>query len=100
MEPRAPDPHRAAEVRARALPVVLARIMRRAARCVCSIQALLSAPNPDDPLAENIAKHWKENEAEAVTTGACYAPPPAASRRSHAPCTLAAKEWTRLYAQP
>jgi ubiquitin-conjugating enzyme E2 N len=34
-----------------------------------SIQALLSAPNPDDPLAENIAKHWKTNEAEAVETG-------------------------------
>jgi hypothetical protein len=35
----------------------------------CSIQALLSAPNPDDPLAENVAKHWKDNEAEAVATG-------------------------------
>ncbi|KAH1063622.1 hypothetical protein J1N35_028609 [Gossypium stocksii] len=34
-----------------------------------SIQALLSAPNPDDPLSENIAKHWKMNEAEAVETG-------------------------------
>ncbi|KAJ8438267.1 hypothetical protein Cgig2_030632 [Carnegiea gigantea] len=34
-----------------------------------SIQALLSAPNPDDPLSENIAKHWKTNEAEAVETG-------------------------------
>ncbi|TXG55043.1 hypothetical protein EZV62_020299 [Acer yangbiense] len=42
-----------------------------------SIQALLSAPNPDDPLSENIAKHWKTNEADAVET---------------------AKEWTRLYA--
>ncbi|XP_028785569.1 ubiquitin-conjugating enzyme E2 36-like [Neltuma alba] len=42
-----------------------------------SIQALLSAPNPDDPLSENIAKHWKTNEGEAVET---------------------AKEWTRLYA--
>ncbi|EIE21157.1 binding protein [Coccomyxa subellipsoidea C-169] len=31
-----------------------------------SIQALLSAPNPDDPLAENVAKHWKDNEKEAV----------------------------------
>jgi len=41
-----------------------------------SIQALLSAPNPDDPLSENVAKHWKTNEAEAVET---------------------AKEWTRLY---
>lgn len=40
-----------------------------------SIQALLSAPNPDDPLAENIAKHWKENEQEAMATGtaaSCY----------------------------
>ncbi|MBA0675992.1 hypothetical protein Goari_017502, partial [Gossypium aridum] len=34
-----------------------------------SIQALLSAPNADDPLSENIAKHWKTNEAEAVETG-------------------------------
>nr|GEX67319.1 ubiquitin-conjugating enzyme E2 35 [Tanacetum cinerariifolium] len=42
-----------------------------------SIQALLSAPNPDDPLSENVAKHWKANEAEAVET---------------------AKEWTNLYA--
>ncbi|AQK97238.1 Putative ubiquitin-conjugating enzyme family [Zea mays] len=42
-----------------------------------SIQALLSAPNPDDPLSDNIAKHWKANEVEAVET---------------------AKEWTRLYA--
>ena len=34
-----------------------------------SIQALLSAPNPDDPLSDNIAKHWKADEAEAVETG-------------------------------
>ena len=33
------------------------------------IQGLLSAPNPDDPLSENIAKHWKTNEAESVGTG-------------------------------
>ena len=38
---------------------------------VFSIQALLSAPNPDDPLSDNIAKHWKSNEAEAVETGTC-----------------------------
>jgi hypothetical protein len=38
--------------------------------CRYSIQALLSAPNPDDPLADNIAKHWKENEAEALNQGA------------------------------
>nr|XP_051186732.1 ubiquitin-conjugating enzyme E2 36-like isoform X2 [Lolium perenne] len=41
-----------------------------------SIQALLSAPNPDDPLADNVAKHWKANETEAVET---------------------AKEWTLVY---
>ncbi|GMH33241.1 hypothetical protein BSKO_01075 [Bryopsis sp. KO-2023] len=43
-----------------------------------SIQALLSAPNPEDPLAEDVAKHWKDNEKEAIQV---------------------AKEWTRLYAQ-
>eukprot|EP00879_Flechtneria_rotunda_P004533 GHRR01004788.1.p1 GENE.GHRR01004788.1~~GHRR01004788.1.p1 ORF type:complete len:157 (+),score=30.98 GHRR01004788.1:195-665(+) len=42
-----------------------------------SIQALLSAPNPDDPLADNVAKHWKDNEQEAVET---------------------ARQWTRQYA--
>eukprot|EP01094_Clydonella_sp_ATCC50884_P030109 TRINITY_DN968_c0_g1_i4.p2 TRINITY_DN968_c0_g1~~TRINITY_DN968_c0_g1_i4.p2 ORF type:complete len:174 (-),score=39.57 TRINITY_DN968_c0_g1_i4:111-560(-) len=42
-----------------------------------SIQALLSAPNPDDPLANDVADHWKRNEAEAIET---------------------AKEWTRRYA--
>ena len=43
-----------------------------------SIQALLSSPNPDDPLDETVAKHWKENEGEAIAT---------------------AKEWARMYAQ-
>jgi ubiquitin-conjugating enzyme E2 N len=40
-----------------------------------SIQALLSAPNPgflhvmiDDPLANDVAQHWKENEKEAIQT--------------------------------
>ncbi|GAA5849624.1 hypothetical protein JCM3775_001574 [Rhodotorula graminis] len=31
-----------------------------------SIQALLSAPNPDDPLANDVASHWKENEKDAM----------------------------------
>jgi len=31
-----------------------------------SIQALLSAPNPDDPLANDVAEHWKSNEKEAI----------------------------------
>ncbi|KAG1459261.1 hypothetical protein G6F56_006201 [Rhizopus delemar] len=31
-----------------------------------SIQALLSAPNPDDPLANDVASHWKEDEKAAI----------------------------------
>ncbi|KNC51459.1 ubiquitin-conjugating enzyme E2 35 [Thecamonas trahens ATCC 50062] len=44
-----------------------------------SIQALLSAPNPDDPLANDVAEHWKSDEADAIRT---------------------AGEWTRMYAMP
>ena len=42
-----------------------------------SIQALLSAPNPDDPLANDVANAWKENEKLALQT---------------------AKEWTQKFA--
>jgi len=42
-----------------------------------SIQALLSAPNPDDPLANDVAELWKVNEVEAIRN---------------------AREWTRNYA--
>ena len=35
-----------------------------------SIQALLSAPNPDDPLANDVAEQWKSNEVKAIETGA------------------------------
>lgn len=34
-----------------------------------SIQALLGAPNPDDPLANDVAQSWKEDEASAIQTG-------------------------------
>ena len=34
-----------------------------------SIQALLGAPNPDDPLANDVAQHWKDNEKDAIDTG-------------------------------
>ena len=34
-----------------------------------SIQALLSAPNPDDPLANDVAEQWKLNESQAIDTG-------------------------------
>ncbi|KAI3657814.1 hypothetical protein MP638_001953 [Amoeboaphelidium occidentale] len=43
-----------------------------------SIQALLSAPNPDDPLANDVAAHWKEDEKAAIET---------------------AKQWTRQHAK-
>jgi len=43
-----------------------------------SIQALLSAPNPDDPLDEAVARQWREDEAGAVAT---------------------AREWAQLYAR-
>uniref|UniRef100_A0A1X7VRY0 UBC core domain-containing protein n=1 Tax=Amphimedon queenslandica TaxID=400682 RepID=A0A1X7VRY0_AMPQE len=33
-----------------------------------SIQALLSAPNPDDPLANDVADAWKTNEHLAIQT--------------------------------
>uniref|UniRef100_A0A8C9YJ99 UBC core domain-containing protein n=1 Tax=Sander lucioperca TaxID=283035 RepID=A0A8C9YJ99_SANLU len=33
-----------------------------------SIQALLSAPNPDDPLANDVAEQWKKNESNAIET--------------------------------
>ena len=42
-----------------------------------SIQGLLSAPNPDDPLDTNVADHWKKNEREALER---------------------AREWTQRYA--
>jgi ubiquitin-conjugating enzyme E2 N len=44
-----------------------------------SIQALLGAPNPDDPLAADVAKSWKEDEQAAIAT---------------------AREWTQKYAVP
>ena len=43
-----------------------------------SIQALLGAPNPDDPLANDVAERWKTDE-------------PAAIRE--------AREWTTKYAK-
>ncbi|XP_060084171.1 ubiquitin-conjugating enzyme E2 N-like [Ylistrum balloti] len=33
-----------------------------------SIQALLSAPNPDDPLENDVAEAWKTDEASAIET--------------------------------
>ena len=35
-----------------------------------SIQGLMSSPNPDDPLDESIAEHWKNDEDDALRVGA------------------------------
>ncbi|MBW0516597.1 hypothetical protein O181_056312 [Austropuccinia psidii MF-1] len=43
-----------------------------------SIQALLSSPNPDDPLANDVAQHYKTDEAGAIKLS---------------------KEWTTKFAQ-
>ena len=37
-----------------------------------SIQALLSAPNPDDPLDNGAAEHWKKDEAGAHETARAW----------------------------
>ncbi|RWS30380.1 ubiquitin-conjugating enzyme E2 N-like protein [Leptotrombidium deliense] len=58
--------------------------------------ALLSAPNPEDPLANDVAEQWKINEGEAIRTGTV----------THIMFVLltfvaynqTAREWTRLYA--
>lgn len=34
-----------------------------------SVQALLAAPNPDDPLANDVAEEWKRDEAKAIAIG-------------------------------
>ena len=44
-----------------------------------SIQALLGAPNPDDPLANDVAQAWKQDEQAAIAT---------------------AREWTETHAKP
>lgn len=46
-------------------------------KVLLSIQILMSSPNPDDPLANDVAEHWKSDENGALAK---------------------AREWTRLYA--
>ncbi|PNP55664.1 hypothetical protein THARTR1_04188 [Trichoderma harzianum] len=56
----------------------LGRICLDIRTILLSIQALLGAPNPDDPLAPDVAKSWKEDEVAAIAT---------------------AREWTEKYAK-
>ncbi|EPY19498.1 ubiquitin-conjugating enzyme E2 N [Strigomonas culicis] len=46
-------------------------------KVLLSIQLLMSSPNPDDPLANDVAEHWKKDESGALAT---------------------ARDWTRMYA--
>lgn len=54
-----------------------------------SIQALLSAPNPDDPLANDVAEHWKTNEQGAIAEGAWTA-------HAHEPLLLGPRKLSHL----
>lgn len=47
-------------------------------KVLLSIQILMSIPNPDDPLANDVAEHWKRDEGDAMAT---------------------ARKWTQMYAQ-
>jgi len=47
------------------------------AKVLLSIQALMSAPNPDDPLDNGVAAHWTSDEPGALEE---------------------ARRWTRMYA--
>lgn len=51
-----------------------------------SIQALLSAPNPDDPLANDVAEHYKTNEKAYVYAPYTVPLRPAVSGRRSMPC--------------
>ena len=69
-------------------------------------QALLSAPNPDDPLDETVAAHWKSDEASAIAKGASVAPLSAAvavlgsaQQTDRYRCACLAKQWTAQHAQ-
>jgi len=70
-----------------------------------SIQGLMSSPNPDDPLDESIAEHWKNDEDDALRVGASRF---SQARADFLLCSSnyevlsvgigAAREWTRAYA--
>jgi hypothetical protein len=63
-----------------------------------SIQALLSAPNPDDPLANDVAQHWKENEKAAMEQGEslCKFPSAYPLQLVGIPASMPGNSWCRL----
>lgn len=56
-----------------------------------SVQALMGAPNPDDPLANDVAQHWKNDPNGAIQQGN---PNP----QSQDCLMTVAREWTTKYA--
>ena len=63
-----------------------------------SIQALLSAPNPDDPLANDVAEQWKTNESKAIETGVLHLSLIFPVEVFSFPLDHTARQWTRLHA--
>ena len=53
----------------------------------------MGAPNPDDPLANDVATHWKSDEKGAIEKGI------AKMSEILQLIGLLAREWTRAYAQ-
>lgn len=47
---------------------VLRAVALQIRHVLLSIQALMSTPNPDDPLANDIAEVWKTDQAKALAT--------------------------------
>jgi ubiquitin-conjugating enzyme E2 N len=60
-----------------------------------SIQALLGAPNPEDPLNEAVAKQWKVR----TSTFLCSCSSSYFDQENQPEAINTAREWTRLYAQ-
>ena len=65
-----------------------------------SIQALLGAPNPEDPLNEAVAKQWKVGFPTFSRAGCTALAADRLSQENQAQAIETAREWTKLYAQP
>jgi len=61
----------------------------------------MGAPNPDDPLANDVADHWKRDEPGAIATGTSvvsFCPPNLSACVTNPSFLVAAEEWTKTYA--
>jgi ubiquitin-conjugating enzyme E2 N len=66
-----------------------------------SIQALLGAPNPEDPLNEAVAKQWKvhSTSCDAYVPRFIYHSLTYEPQENQPEAINTAREWTRLYAK-